>query len=345
MKFKVETIIDVSPGAKGLLIPIFKMERSNLPFAQEMNDAFEVYEMKPYLAADYYEYLIPKIIVSTDVGELGVFAFRSFDDEVFVGNVSDVMQYRDVHREKFLNFPLLDLQLARVCGEPMGTLHTKWKRTEEAYFGERRNGEWVRNELSVYQKNKTIWDSINATQEEDSRERIVAEINQHSFEYLFRWLSKNLANPAWNKVWLHTFKLNPFDERMQMVAEDWLRDQMSENLFFDDIKLVLFCHLEYRFQEKKETDDFKEFFSDYMSYAHVESFQMLSPLELPVLILRNIDLENSFDVFFQFYTSIINRISGDSRYKRTEEAIKQFVQDHVSGINFTDSGESGTFPG
>ncbi|MCF3639873.1 hypothetical protein LXM94_07815 [Rhizobium sp. TRM95111] len=326
MKFKVDILLDLVPESKGLLIPVFKIEGSNMPFAQEMNDGFEVYDMQPYLDSDNYEYIIPPTLCSTDVGEKGIFAFRSFDDEIVLGDISHVMEYRELYRANFSEFPLLDLQLARICGEPLSTLYSKWNSTATMYFGAEKSKSWIAREFELFQKNRLIWENINSISLKEEQ-NIITELRQHSFEYLFRWLAVNLSHSAWGRVWLHAFKMSPFDERMHIIAEQWLVKEIEEKSFVRDIRLILFCHLEYRMREDDEGEDFKEVITEYVSALDEEIFDFLHPSMLPYLLIRNIDVESGKNIYLKLFQRFRERIEFDRRFEGTILLMKSHYSD------------------
>lgn len=323
MKFKLDILLDISPGCKGMLIPVFKLTGSNLPFAQEMNDSFEVDDMQPYLSAENYEYTLPPDTISTDIGEKGVVAFRSFDENIVVGHINDVMLYRDANRDRFADCPLLDLQLARICAEPLGTIYQKWENAGKAYFEPLHSQSWVRGEYSLFQRNRSIWENIR-TPEKASEENFSLKFSHHSFEYLFRWLTENSGHANWDKIWISAFKKNPFDERLYIIAERWLQSRIIENIPFSEIKIMLFCYLEYSHTRENENEDFKELLTDYI--LDMENYhEMLQPTSFLYLIIRNITRENDRLKFAKLYEWVFERLQGDSRFERTLSDISRYV--------------------
>ncbi|PDT00921.1 hypothetical protein CO666_27685 [Rhizobium chutanense] len=325
MKFKIDILIDLCPGAAGLLIPVFKIEGSNLPFVQEMDESFEVYDMQPYIAVENYEYCLPPQVAATDIGEKGIIAFRSFDDAIFVGDVSDVLAFRDSNRLELPEVPMLDLQLARICAEPVSLMHSKWKAVGSRHLGESRTQSWSDGEFSLFQKNRLIWENIN-TIRDNPKDTFIENLNSHSFEYLFRWLVGNTLSQHWAKVWIRAFKLSPFDERIHAIAEPWLRNEMAQNSFIKDIKLILFCYLDDLTKYDPDRNDFKEILTEYLISRSDDLHEILLPSSLPYLIFKNIDTEQEEnDGFLAFlYFFLKERLSGDRRYEQTLKNIESY---------------------
>lgn len=330
MKFKIDILIDLSPDTPGMLVPIFKIDGSNLPYVQEMNDSFEVYDMQPYILADSYEYTIPVGKTETDIGEKGVIAFRSFDNSIFTGTLSEVLAYRDKNLENIASVALLDLQLARVCGEPIAALYDKMRRTSETYFDDKTARSWVAGELALQQKNRGIWDNINSlnSNKEDNEEFLIKS-NQHSFEYLFRWLTKNIHNKNWNSVWLRAFKINPFDERMSMIAREWLTSRMNDGYDIAEIKVLLYSYLECRKIFPTE-DDFPEVLTEYLSFRMHDMFEILQPVDFSLLIFNNLKYDEDYYPFCNsLHVYIKERLYDDPRYSSVLSSIDAVIASNL----------------
>ncbi|MEH3092171.1 MAG: hypothetical protein PGN20_08950 [Agrobacterium cavarae] len=321
MKFKIDVIIDISSEKPGLLIPIFKIEGSNLPYAQEMNDAYEVYDMKPYLESDYYPYVIPEVSAFTDIGERGVICLRSYDGRIICGNIGEIVEHYNDERENIAVFPTLDMQLARLCGDPLAVLMDKWAAVERNSFKKPVRGDWTDGELRVYQKSRSIWDRINAKDGPD-RDHFLDTLNQHSFEFLFRWLVKHPTSDHWAVVWLRAIRLSPFDERMPMIAKDWLIGKILSYDDFNDFRIVLFLYLE---SDASENDtDFSDALTEYIIEDAERFHQFLHPPRLPLLILQKLDAETEPAGALRFVGYLIERLEGDERYTNTTDFARNF---------------------
>jgi hypothetical protein len=299
MKFKLSMLIDLVPGSKGLMIPVFKIEGSNLPFVQEMNEAFEVVEMQPYLAADFYEIALTSAQLSTDVGEKGIIAFRSFDDEIFSGDISQVLTYRDINRAHIADVPMLDLQIGRICGDPINSMYDKWRSVSDIHFEDKDAIFWRDNEISLYQQNRVIWTNLDH-EEKDQIGETAGLLSSHSFEYMFRWLTKNFVNPAWKSVWIKCFRISPFDERLYIIAEDWLRLKMSDYESISEIKLILFVLLENQ-EIYRVSNDFIDQLNEYIYTKNFEFYEMLSPDPLAGLIFERLERSGEPKLFEEIY--------------------------------------------
>lgn len=330
MKFRIETILDVSDGSPGLLIPVFKMDGSNLPYAQEMNDAHEIHDMQPFLDADCYPYQLAPRTIETDIGELGVIAFRSFDLSVFVGSISDVFSFRDTNQQELEEHPFLDMQLSRLCGVPLAVLMDKWRSAGQNIFGKALGDAWARSELLIHQKQKEIWNRINE-QPEEQRDTFIAHLNDHSFEFLFRWLVDFKNSRHWNKVWLRAFRLSPFDERMPILARDWLVGRLMSGEDFNEIRLVLFIFLEYL--NDRNDEDFRDALTEYVFERNKEYHVFLHPATMPLLLIMNTNFEISPRNSLEFIDYIIVRIGNDDRYDaafRAAQRLRKAIVDYMN---------------
>ena len=281
--------------------------------------------MKPYFSADNYEYCLSDVRISTDVGEKGVIAFRSFDESVYVGDISSVMKYRDANRVEFSNYPLLDLQLARICGEAVSALYEKWRSAAKLYFNGKEINSWCDGELALFQKNGAIWRSINS--EKIKYEAEIHEVfGSHSFEYIFRWLVANMDHNNWPNVWVKAFKMYPFDERLHAIANKWLVSAMGSGVYIGELRLILYCHLEYIGGENISDIDFSEVFTEYVLSLGQDLSYVLYPNDFPYLVVSNLDFEREEKSVNSFVAAIIDRISGDVRYASTLGKIEKHIK-------------------
>ncbi len=284
--------------------------------------------MQPYLPADNYNYTLPQNNVNTDIGEKGIISFRSFDDQIISGDISVILNYRDLNSANISANALLDLQLSRICGDPLAIMYGKWSTAGLNYLGGKHAASWTRGELSLYQKNRSIWENIDSAKDTKEDDLFFSSFHNHSFEYLFRWLVANSFNSQWRKVWLRAFRLSPFDERMQSIAEEWLRQQISEGAPLSHTKLILFSFLEYNSQLRTDDKDFSEVLSDYISENIDEIYEILTPISFPYLLFKNIDLVQHEKLFNNIYNYFKERIGDDIRYRDTMSVIDKLWEDN-----------------
>lgn len=336
MKYKIDIAIDICEGRPGVLIPLFKLDSSNLPYAQEMNDGFEIVDMQPYLGADNYPYQIVPLAVSTDIGERGIVCFRTFDMSIFCGHLGDVIEHYNSNRGDIGDYLMLDLQLARICGEPLGVLIDKSRKLDDIITPSSSRRRWSDGELILYQKNKTIWNNINnkIIKEEES---IVTDLSSHSFEYLFRWLVSNNSSKHWARVWLRAVRLSPFDERLPIVARDWIIGKFLSDDDFYEIRPVLFLYLES--MTIRQDSDFSDALTEYVLEKSERYHQFLLPANLPTLILFELDIEMEPAKALYFVEYLIERLVGDSRYMNTLEIAQDYlysIREYINRVSSDD---------
>ena len=109
--FKVTGLIDVAPQTPSVLIPIFSQSASNEPFMQTMDEYYYVTRFTPFFKLEEYPICVPDQQYSTDIGQLGLIAFRSTDRTIWCGNVADVISCMKNMGGKIPGAPLLTLQL------------------------------------------------------------------------------------------------------------------------------------------------------------------------------------------------------------------------------------------
>ena len=146
--YKMSECIDLSNGRPGLIIPLFRMERTNVPFVQEMDNYLKIVSFVPYYGADEYSIISVAEPIMADIDELGIVAFIKPDGNVFAGRFPAVYKYTIDSKENLVNFPLLNAQLLRLIGADTAVQYDAFRLASDTYFSSKEQREaWVRAQM------------------------------------------------------------------------------------------------------------------------------------------------------------------------------------------------------
>jgi hypothetical protein len=268
-----------------MVVPVFLMEGSNLPFIQEMDEYYNVVDMIPFLNSEYYE-MTADIdgSYSIQLNESGLVAFRDLQRDIRIMSLQEIFEYRDRHLADLESAPLLNLQLARACGVPRGAMYGMWTAVAEAYFPEGERSDWVDAEHQLNQRNRAIWSTIEDTGSDDLP--LDDTPGDVGFERLFAWLNSNKPHPKWGKIWVKAFLKRPFDERMMELGENWVKSRIAGSSPVIEVKPVLFLFLEST-TESDISEDFGPILRDYILEKSEEFYDFYYPNGFLFHLVRN----------------------------------------------------------
>lgn len=291
MRYSLSDIVDLAPSQPGLLIPIFQRIGSNLPFVQEMNENFEVVSMIPFMDADNYDLSTEIDRVSTDIGEKGIIAFRSYDTVVRSMTVDEIFRYRDEYRLQLSQDPFLDMQLARICGDPLSVMFDKWASIAPIFASDSAARHWSIGENRLFQKNRSIWRNVKKYSSDVKRDEVFSD-NTHSFEYYFRWLNRNYRNISWQSVWVRAFQLDSFDERLIQIGNNWVSSQLNSDNTIQYFRNILYVVLE-RAGKHLTDDDFRRCLTSYFWDHPEQLYAILYPHDFIYYVMKNLSYDSA----------------------------------------------------
>jgi hypothetical protein len=265
--------IDISEGHPGMLIPLLSSPNTNLPYVQQMDEFLQLREIVPFLQYENYLTMPSEVQRSVTIEDKGLIAFRSYDDSVICGDVSEVMNYIEANHEGISKLPILQCQLNRIVGAELTPSYDVWKSVAAQIFeSEAQRTLWVDSELQLFQKQKKrIWSEIDPFEVNrktpDAGSGIYSSIAEYSTEYLIRWLSNraNFLSKDWTKVWHYVKNKNPFDDRLIEIAQSWIVFISSEGADLQQTFSVLYVLLDRSRGSPNELSGFGEFLSDRMT--------------------------------------------------------------------------------
>ncbi|WP_143748356.1 hypothetical protein [Mesorhizobium carmichaelinearum] len=353
MKYNITDMIDLAPGAPGLMIPMFRRTGSNLPFVQEMSENFEVVSMMPVMDIESYEFCTEVNDASTDVGEKGIISFRSFDLNVYSMTIQEIFRYRDLNRSKITEDPILDLQLGRICGDPLSMMFDKWNQASPVLDDISEAKRWVAGENRLFQKNDLIWRNVKKFSTE-KREEKKHDVSEHGFEFYFRWLNKNYRSDSWQNMWIKAFQINAFEERLIQLGANWLSSQLSTENPVQYFRSVLYIVLE-RAGIQGMPEDFRRVMTSYVSENPDQIYGLLYPHDFIYYVIINLFGEISEqtktisdDGVFSTIMEIDKIVGKDDRYSthfrnalKELEVLQEYTAyfDYISNFDENDDAE------
>jgi hypothetical protein len=282
--FSVTSLMVVNE-APGMVVPVFKMAGSNLPFVQQMDEFYVVTDMLPFLTSEHYVFTADFSTKETvTINEPGLVAFRSFDGTYQIMPIRDLFVFRDRFRSELQDFPLLNLQVARACGAPRGELHQMWHAVAADMLPEDNRLGWVDSEHQLHQREAQIWRLIGEKPDDDIK--LDAADGDASFERLFAWLNRNKLSSDWGRVWIKAFLKRPFDERMLWLGSDWIEARLAELSPVSEIKPVLFLLLEAAAQGEI-TDEMRMLIREYVMSKDDEFYDFYFPVGFLFHLVRH----------------------------------------------------------
>jgi hypothetical protein len=159
--YKLSLLIDVSDGLPGMMVPVFSSPNTNLPYVQQMDEFLIVKSILPFLDYENYSTCLAEVERSIFIGDKGLIAFRSIDNSIICGDVTEVLDYFDQKREIIASSPVLTAQLLRIQAAELPTSYDVWTKVAERTFSNPNQRKlWVDSEILLYQKQRRIWADI-----------------------------------------------------------------------------------------------------------------------------------------------------------------------------------------
>jgi hypothetical protein len=227
--FNLIQFIDISDNKPGMLIPLLSAPNTNLPYVQQMDEFMMVREIVPFIEYENYAILPADQPRTVNLGDNGIIAFRTFEDEIFCGDIQEVLFYISQHKEAISRHAILATQLNRIESANLAKSYAAWRLAAVEVFplDEDQQKFWTDSEFQLFQKQKRIWNDIDPLDTEAPEVGgggVYGTISEHSTEYLLRWLSNrvNFNAKDWTKVWHYVAARSPFDDRVAQIALGWL---------------------------------------------------------------------------------------------------------------------------
>jgi len=283
--FNLIFFIDISEGRPGMLIPLFSSPNTNLPYVQQMDEFFQVRELVPFLEYENYKTAPSEKARSIAINDQGLVAFRSTDNAIVCGDVTEILQYIADNQALVSQDQILRSQLHRIEAAELKPSYEAWRAVAGLTFDDEDQRKfWIDSELQLFQKQKKIWadiDSKDTSAAKGDQGSIYVSISEHSTEYLLRWLStrSNFVSKDWTKIWHYVNEETPFDERVEEIALSWIYFLGDEDHDLQQTKSVVYVLLE-RWKAHPKWTEFGEFLSDRLASDPSLLFTFLRPKRL-----------------------------------------------------------------
>lgn len=283
--FDLNCYLDVSEGKPGMLVPLFSAKGTNLPYVQQMDEFFQVREIVPFLEYENYDVVPIELPRSVVVGDNGLIVFRSTDNSIVCGDVTEVLSYISQNKELISKNPLLNSQLQRIEAAELNPSFEGWRSAAAAVFIEDDQRRfWIDSEMMLFQKQKKIWADIEPLEIDSPKTAdggIYASISEYGTEYLIRWLSNrsNFGSKDWTKVWHYVNACSPFDDRIQELALSWIFHVGDEDQDLKQTRSILFALLG-RWKVGYELPDLGEYLSSRFASDESLVYSFLRPRTL-----------------------------------------------------------------
>ena len=224
--YKLHGYLDLAPGRPALLIPVFTKKGINTPFVQSMDEFFQIEDFSPYYYCDEFDYVNELRVLEADIGQGGVLAFRFPGGEIFFGGIDQLFEAVESQPDHFLaGAPLLKMQLERITVADLPEQYGNWQLVANTFFETQGQRDlWLDGELQLYQNNDKIWKRINAKNKPEPAKRLTIDPSELDTEELITVLSdpKYYEFVGWEELWLQLKSRLPRDERVCLIANDWL---------------------------------------------------------------------------------------------------------------------------
>lgn len=334
--FSLNSFIDVSEGKPGMLVPLLSLSNTNLPYVQQMDEFFQIREIVPFLEYENYPLAGAEIARTVAIGDNGLIAFRSFDNNIICGNVSEILEYIAGNKELIEKDDILHSQLQRIEAAELNPSYEVWRKVAARVFpdGEQRKF-WIDSELSIFQKQKKIWTEIEPIDPDDpsaTGSGLYTSISEHSTEYLIRWLSnrKNFVARDWTKIWHYVNGRAPFDERTPEVALNWMFFVGEENREFHQTRSILIVLLD-RWRNGYALPDLGEFLSSKFAFDESLLFDFIRPEYLFAGLFEFLTEEGAPDDLFKILEFAVENLPKEEHIIATLTfAVEQLFEEHAT---------------
>jgi hypothetical protein len=265
--FKVFGYLDFAPDRPGVMVPVFSKIGTNIPYVQSLDEFYQIEEFFPYFQYEEFGFVSESRVFEADVGEGGLIAFRSPAQEIICGGTDAVLFYLENKEYELEKAPLLKLQLLRIANAPLAQQYEIWRLAAERYFENKdQQAHWLDAELLTHQSNDRIWKRIKdkksysgpkhpsmaqkmrAVDPSDPEQRIVLLSDPQYYDFV-----------GWDLEWFILKSQLPVDERVYLIANDWLYAVFSSNIEIAKTKNVLADVLKYWRSVGVVDDQFLEF--------------------------------------------------------------------------------------
>lgn len=233
--FKVAGYLEFADDAPGMLVPIFAKLGTNTPYVQSMDEFCEIEDFFAYYQYENFSFISESRTIEAEIGRAGLIAFRTPLGEIWCGEAPRAIEYLNLQTTDLDHAPLLKLQLLRLSNAPLAQQYEAWRDASDRYFkSSRQRARWLDAELLSHQSDDRIWNRINAKKADTHKkmhfiaDRFRSEDPEHRFEVL--------ANPQhfdfsdWEVEWFKLKQQLPADERVHLLANEWLYYIFSSNL-------------------------------------------------------------------------------------------------------------------
>ncbi|WP_338720263.1 hypothetical protein [Devosia sp. XK-2] len=291
-----------------MMIPVFTTAGTNLPYVQEMDEYYISTSFVPFL--DYENYLTCPCVgeVVAFPGDLGLVAFRRPNGDIFSGTIDTVVEYWEANEEEVRSDALFLVQFNRLIGANLQQSYDPWRLASTLLFtNPSQQALWVSSEMSLFQKQATIWRDINDDKKEEKESAFSGDIREYSEEYLIRWLanSTNITSHSWVSVWRNVVERKPFDSRLPDVALGWIFSNLVENQDIASVKWVLYSFFELQLYRGVDRAELAHFFCNSASESEYILVDLASSPRLLNYVCDFICNFADDDHFFMFLKSIV----------------------------------------
>jgi hypothetical protein len=310
--FKVSACIDTSEGQPGLVIPVFRIEKTNIPFVQEMDEFFNIICFVPYYEADEYSLVPLESPIICNENEPGVIAFIQPDSTVFAGRMKDIFSYLQVNDKELLVSPLLRAQLMRITSADLAAQYDAWKLVAQSCFeSERQQEAWVRAELELSQRSKHLWRIIGSF---DLNRKLPKKIDYDRGaiddpERLLDIIANraNFAATNWSQLWFMLLAHMPIDARVHNLASQWLYHMYSLGSPFFRAGDVLCACIEHQASTGEDDPSFVDFLFELVE----EGLLFTAEMRIPAGVMgKAFDILGTRSDHDSFLTLVIGLLSG-----------------------------------
>jgi hypothetical protein len=233
--FKVSGYIEFAGDTPGMMVPMFAKIGTNTPYVQSMDEFYDIEDFFAYYQYENFAFISEGRTIEAEVGQAGLIAFRTYFGEIWCGNAPQAVEYLNLQTTDLDHAPLLKLQLLRLSNAPLAQQYEAWRNAADKYFkSSRQRARWIDAELLSYQSDERVWNRINAKKGERRKsiylvaDKLKSVDPEHRFEVL--------SNPQyfdfsdWELEWFKLKEQLPSDERVHLLANDWLYYIFSSNL-------------------------------------------------------------------------------------------------------------------
>lgn len=222
--YELQGYLDLAPGRPTLLIPVFIREGMNTPYVQSMDEFYRIEEFCPYYDCEEFDFVSEDRSLRASVGQGGIVAFRAPDGTIFFGGIDEVFEIVECRPDIMTHAPFLKMQLDRIAVASLAEQYANWQEVANALFEDANQRKlWLDGELSLYQNNDKIWKRIEAKDKPVPSKRLSIESGFDDEDIIML-----LSDPqyyefsGWEALWLQLKSRLPRDERVYLIANDWL---------------------------------------------------------------------------------------------------------------------------